>query len=63
MGAWGQVNIQRSLDAGLSFRSLAQTTADPLEWWAALPDERTASPRAGLAPERETELLAAWHRR
>ncbi len=51
----------RAVAAGLEFRPLAMTAKDTLDWWATLPEERTASPRAGLDPEKEKRVLAAWH--
>ncbi|MBX3725065.1 MAG: epimerase [Xanthomonadales bacterium] len=51
-------SIARSLAAGLSFRPLAQTAVDTLEWFRSQPAERQAQLRAGLSPQRETELLA-----
>ena len=45
-------DVSRALAAGLTFRPLAETVRDVPEWTG----------KAGLAPERETELLAAWHR-
>jgi 2'-hydroxyisoflavone reductase len=50
------VSIQRALDAGLTFRPLADTVHDTLEWINQL--DRPL--RIGLEPEREAELLAAW---
>jgi 2'-hydroxyisoflavone reductase len=51
----------KAIASGLSFRSLADTTAATLAWWDALPeDRRKAGPRAGIKPEREAEVLAAW---
>ena len=60
---FGRMSIERALAAGLEFRPLGDTTRDTVEWWNALPEERRASPRAGLPAERETEVLAAWHAR
>lgn len=49
----------RAVNAGLTFRPVAQTTADLLAWWATLDEKRRGAPlRAGLKPEREAELLA-----
>lgn len=62
-GGWSRVSIQRALDRGLTFRPLAETTRDTLEWWAKLPAERRASMTSGLKPEREAEVLAAWKAR
>jgi 2'-hydroxyisoflavone reductase len=53
-------DIRRALGAGLAFRPLATTAADTLAWFRTLPAERQAKLRAGLSPEREAELLAAW---
>ncbi len=56
------VSIQRALDAGLSFRPLAQTVSDLMQWFATLPAERQAESRVGMTREREAQLLAAWAR-
>jgi 2'-hydroxyisoflavone reductase len=50
------VNVQRALAAGLCFRPLDETVRGALE------DAESTEP-AGLAPEREAALLAAWHAR
>lgn len=55
------VRLDRALEAGLSFRPLAETVQDTLAWHASLPDERRENLRAGLSAERETEVLAAWY--
>lgn len=49
-----------AMAAGLTFRPLKTTAADALAWWNSLPAERRAKPKAGLSPERETQLLEAW---
>jgi len=54
---------ERALAAGLTFRPLATTTTDTLDWFHALPAERQAQPRTGLAAEKEAAVLAAWHSR
>ena len=51
----------RAVAAGLTYRPLAVTAKDTLDWWATLPAERRAKPRAGLAAEKEREVLAKWH--
>jgi 2'-hydroxyisoflavone reductase len=51
-----QVDVSRALDAGLRFRPLAETVRATL-------DEAETTEAAGLRPEREAELLAAWHGR
>jgi 2'-hydroxyisoflavone reductase len=55
------VNVDRAHAAGLRVRPLADTARDTLEWWRTLPPERTGAPVAGLSPERERQVLAAWH--
>jgi 2'-hydroxyisoflavone reductase len=57
-----RADIAHALAAGLTFRPLAQMVRDTLAWFDALPQERRASPRAGLAPERERAVLDAWKR-
>ena len=53
-------DISRAVANGLSFRSLAGTVGDTLAW-----DRQRGAPEleAGLPPEREAELLAAWDAR
>ncbi|MGD8726693.1 MAG: NAD-dependent epimerase/dehydratase family protein [Gemmatimonadales bacterium] len=53
----------RAVAAGLKYRPLAVSAKDTLDWWQGLPEERRAAPRAGLAPEKEGRVLAAWHAR
>jgi 2'-hydroxyisoflavone reductase len=62
-GALAQVNIDRALAAGLTFRSLADTTVATMEYWNSLPAERRDTPRAGCPPELEEKVLKAWHAR
>ncbi|HOC41826.1 MAG TPA: NAD-dependent epimerase/dehydratase family protein [Thermoanaerobaculales bacterium] len=54
-------SIAAAKAAGLTFRPLATTAVDTLAYWSALPEERRAKPRAGLDPEKERAVLAAWH--
>jgi 2'-hydroxyisoflavone reductase len=54
------VNCGKAQAAGLTFRPLADTVRDTLAWDATRPVDWTW--QAGLTPERETELLAAWQR-
>jgi 2'-hydroxyisoflavone reductase len=58
------VSIERALKAGLTFRPLATTAVDALDWFNAAPEAARAQmlKAAGLPPERETAVLAAWHR-
>jgi 2'-hydroxyisoflavone reductase len=58
----GRISIQRALAKGLTFRPLADTARDTLTWFKSQPAERQAKLKAGLSPEREAEVLAAWHK-
>ena len=60
---FARVSIDRAIGKGLTFRPLAETAKDTLEWHKRRPAEQREKPRAGLAPEREKEVLAAWHAR
>lgn len=57
-----RVSVRRAVAEGLTYRPLLSTVRDTLTWWRGLPAERRAKPRAGLTPEREAELLQAWHK-
>jgi 2'-hydroxyisoflavone reductase len=60
---FSRVSVSKAVAAGLSFRPLATTAADTLTWFHAQPPERQAALKAGLKPEREAEVLAAWKAR
>jgi 2'-hydroxyisoflavone reductase len=60
MGNLLTVDGTRAAAAGLRTRPSRETARDTVAWWRTLPAERTAAPRAGLSPDRETELLALW---
>ena len=51
-----QTDISRALAAGLTFRPVGETARDTYEWDAM---RAPYTPRAGITPEREEELLAA----
>jgi 2'-hydroxyisoflavone reductase len=53
-------SIRNALAAGLTFRPLAITAMDTLDWFKQQPPDRQAKLKAGLSPAREHELLAAW---
>jgi len=57
------VSVQRAVDAGLTFRPLAHTAVDTLEWDKTRPAEQRDNRRAGITLEREAEVLSAWHAR
>jgi 2'-hydroxyisoflavone reductase len=54
------VSVRRAVDAGLTFRPLAVTALDTLEYQLARPAEEQANPQAGISSDREREVLAAW---
>jgi 2'-hydroxyisoflavone reductase len=49
--------------SGLTFRSLAATAADTLEWHLARPAAQQAELKIGIKPDREKQVLAAWHKK
>lgn len=57
------VRVDRAVEQGLEFRPLAETARDTIEWHAMRPAERRSQLRSGLSPEREAEVLEAWHAR
>jgi 2'-hydroxyisoflavone reductase len=54
----GTADCRKALRDGLEFRSLVETARDTLAWDRSRPE--SAPRRAGLAPAREAEVLAAW---
>ena len=52
---FSRVDVSKAIQAGLRFRPLEETVRDTLEWAKARPADHQW--RAGLAPEREQELL------
>jgi len=66
MPAWipgdplSMVSVRRAVEAGLTYRPLAVTALDTLEYQLARPAAEQADPQAGISPEREAEVLAAW---
>ena len=61
--AVARTNISRALSKGLTFRLLDVTARDTLAWFKSLPPDRQSHPKAGLSPEREAEVLAAWKKK
>jgi 2'-hydroxyisoflavone reductase len=60
---FSMVSINRALNKGLTFRPIPDTARATLDWFRKQAPERQAKLRAGITPERETEVLAAWHAR
>jgi len=58
---FGQVSVAKAKAAGLTWRPLGETVRDTLAYYRSWPEPRRAKLRAGLAPEREAAVLAAWH--
>ncbi|MCP5093686.1 MAG: NAD-dependent epimerase/dehydratase family protein [Gammaproteobacteria bacterium] len=58
--AGGSFNAERAGKAGLRNRPERETMRDLLAWWHTLPAERTGKLRAGLNPDREAAVIAAW---
>ena len=46
---------------GLTCRPLADTVRDTLTWFQSLPAERQEKLRPILDPQKESEMLHAWH--
>ena len=58
---FSEISIKKALDKGLTFRAIPDTTRATLDWFRKQTPERQAKLKAGLTPEREAEVLAAWH--
>jgi 2'-hydroxyisoflavone reductase len=56
-----QRSIAKALSKGLTFRPYADTVRETIAFYKAQMPERQEALRAGLKPEREKEVLAAWH--
>ncbi|MBK7996632.1 MAG: hypothetical protein IPK14_25660 [Blastocatellia bacterium] len=48
---FAQVNISKAINKGLTFRPLAVTAKDTLDWFKALPADRQAKLRSGIDPK------------
>ncbi len=55
-------DCSKAMAAGLTFRPLADTARDTLEWWKSKPPEEQTL-RTGLDPEKEAAILRDWHAR
>lgn len=60
---FGRRSNARAIAAGLTFRPLADTAKATLEYHEGRTEERKSKMRAGIAAEREKEVLAAWKAR
>ena len=57
---FADTSAERAMKAGLSIRPLAATVRDTLAWHLKRPPAEREKLKAGIAPEREREVLAAW---
>ncbi len=62
MAGFSSLNCQKAFDAGLTFRPVTITARDTLAWWKSLPEDQQTM-RTGIDPEKEANVLAAWHAR
>jgi 2'-hydroxyisoflavone reductase len=51
----------RAMRAGLTIRPIRQTVSDTLAWHLKRPKAEQDALKAGIAPQREQEVLSAWH--
>lgn len=58
---YSTMNINKAVSKGLTFRPLYDTIRATLDWFRKQPTSRQLKMRAGIKPEREAEVLAAWH--
>lgn len=63
MAGFTQRSIARALAQGLTFRIFEDTVKATMAFYAGQSDERKAQLRAGLAADREADVLAAWKAR
>ena len=65
MAGFSRRNIERAVAKGLTFRPLAVTIKDTLDWHKTRPqedrDKLDAGAVSGISAAREAEVLAAWH--
>jgi 2'-hydroxyisoflavone reductase len=62
MAGFSSYDCTKAIQAGLSFRPLAETARDTLQWWKSLPEDQQGM-RTGIDPEKEANILRAWHAR
>jgi len=60
---FARFDVSREVALGLTFRPLAVTTRDTLDFYHSQPSERQEKLRAGITAEREAEVLARWKAR
>jgi 2'-hydroxyisoflavone reductase len=60
---FAKVSNARAIQAGLTFLPIIDTAKATLDWFRTLPEARRAKLHAGITPEREAKVLAAWKAR
>lgn len=60
MGGLYLTKVERALQAGLKISPMQKTMRDTLAWHLARPEAERVQLKAGIAREREREVLAAW---
>ena len=63
MSGMTQIDVSAAISAGMTIRDRQTTALDTLNWFKSLPEERQKTTRAGIQPEREQQVLAAWAKR
>jgi 2'-hydroxyisoflavone reductase len=58
---FSRTSCAKAIARGLTFRPVPDTVKATLDWFRTEPADRQAKLKAGLPPEREAEVLAAWH--
>jgi 2'-hydroxyisoflavone reductase len=58
---FARFDLTPEVERGLTYRPLAVTAKDTLDFHFSRDPERQANLRAGITAEREAEVLAAWH--
>jgi 2'-hydroxyisoflavone reductase len=56
------VSGERAFARGLTTRPPRETCRDAVSWWKTLPAERQQNMQAGLAADKESQLIAEWHK-
>ena len=60
---YGRMVNTRAIESGLTFRPLAVTARDTLDWHRTRAEEQQQTLRVGMTREREAELLSQWRAR
>ena len=60
---FARFDLTPEIRSGLTFRPLAVTARETLDWFRTLPAARQAELKAGMTLEREKELIALWRAR